>query len=99
MTEADLVNDHDFLTYAIGKAALYGIYDEKENHGFVSIGMFLKEGNTRCSSFLLVQSIGISIIFFLMKKFFYDCTGHSRNDFVTHSSDVINCYSLIEPQR
>ena len=48
--EADLVNDHDFLSYAIGKAALYGIYDEKENSGFVSIGMFLKEGNSLTSS-------------------------------------------------
>lgn len=44
--EADLTNDHDFLTYAIGKAALYGIYDEQENNGFVSIGMFLKEGKS-----------------------------------------------------
>lgn len=46
----DLTNDHDFLTYAIGKAALYGIYDEKENKGFVSIGMFLKEGKSFTSS-------------------------------------------------
>jgi len=48
--EADLTNDHDFLTYAIGKAALYGIYDEKENSGFVSIGMFLREGKSLSSS-------------------------------------------------
>lgn len=48
--EADLTNDHDFLTYALGKAALYGIYDEKKNRGFVSIGMFLKEGNRLSSS-------------------------------------------------
>jgi len=48
--ESDLTNDHDFLTYAIGKAALYGIYDEKENHGFISIGMFLKEGKSFTSS-------------------------------------------------
>jgi hypothetical protein len=48
--EADLTNDHDFLSYAIGKAALYGIYDEKENSGFVSIGMFLKEGKSLTSS-------------------------------------------------
>lgn len=48
--EADLTNDHDFLAYAIGKAALYGIYDEKKNTGFVSIGMFLKEGNNFTSS-------------------------------------------------
>jgi len=44
--QADLTNDHDFLTYAEGKAALYGVYDQKENKGFVSIGMFLKEGKT-----------------------------------------------------
>jgi len=43
--EADLVNDHDFLTYAKGKAALYGVYDQQKNRGFVSIGMFLREGN------------------------------------------------------
>jgi hypothetical protein len=48
--ERDPTNDHDFLTYAIGKAALYGIYDEKENHGFVSIGMLLKEGKSFTSS-------------------------------------------------
>lgn len=42
----DLTNDHDFLTYAIGKAALYGVFDDKENSGFVSIGMFLKEGKS-----------------------------------------------------
>ncbi len=48
--EADLTNDHDFLSYAIGKAALYGVYDEQENHGFVSIGMFLKAGKRLTSS-------------------------------------------------
>ena len=47
---ADLTNDHDFLTYAIGKAALYGIFDEKQNNAFVSIGMFLKEGKSFTSS-------------------------------------------------
>ncbi len=41
--EADLTNDHDFLTYASGKAALYGVYDQQKNKGFVSIGMFLKK--------------------------------------------------------
>ncbi len=40
---ADLVYDHDFLTYCIGKAALYGIYDLSKNDGFVVIGKFLKE--------------------------------------------------------
>jgi hypothetical protein len=48
--EADLTNDHDFLSYAIGKAALYGIYDPLKNRGFVSIGMFLREGKTFSSS-------------------------------------------------
>lgn len=44
--EADLTNDHDFLTYAAGIAALYGVYDQQKNKGFVSIGMFIKEGKT-----------------------------------------------------
>lgn len=48
--EADLVNDHDFLTYALGKAALYGVYDDVKNIGYVSVGMFLKEGSTISSS-------------------------------------------------
>ena len=48
--EADLTNDPDFLTYAIGKAVLYGVYDEKGNNGFVSIGMFLKQGKSFTSS-------------------------------------------------
>ncbi len=43
--ELDLTNDHDFLTYALGIAAPYGIYDQQKNKGFVSIGMFLKEKN------------------------------------------------------
>jgi len=43
---ADLVNDHDFLTHALGKAALYGVYNQPHNRAFVSIGMFLKENNT-----------------------------------------------------
>ena len=34
----DLVNDHDFITYAIGKALLYGILDESRKEGFVYIG-------------------------------------------------------------
>jgi len=48
--ESDLVNDHDFLTYALGKAALYGVYDDVKNVGYVSVGMFLKEGSTISSS-------------------------------------------------
>lgn len=43
---ADLVNDHDFLTYCIGKAALYGIYDLFNNDGFVVVGQFMKEEKT-----------------------------------------------------
>lgn len=42
--EADLVNDHDFLNYGLGKAALYGVYDMRQNTGFVSIGKFVTEG-------------------------------------------------------
>jgi len=48
--ESDLTNDHDFSTYALGKAALYGIYDSSKNTGFVSVGMFLKEGKSFSSS-------------------------------------------------
>jgi hypothetical protein len=48
--QADLTNDHDFLTYAEGKAALYGVYDQKENIGFVSIGMFIKTGKSILSA-------------------------------------------------
>ena len=47
---ADLVYDHDFLTYCIGKAALYGIYDLFRNDGFVVIGQFFKKEKN--SSFL-----------------------------------------------
>ncbi|MGD9201314.1 MAG: ISAzo13 family transposase [Chitinispirillia bacterium] len=47
---ADLTNDHDFLSYALGKAALYGVYDQRNNRAFVSIGMFLKDGNKLTSS-------------------------------------------------
>ena len=43
---ADLTNDHDYLSYALGKAAIYGIYDIIQNKGFVSIGMFLRKGTT-----------------------------------------------------
>ncbi len=43
--EANLANDHDFLTYAIGKAVLYGVYDQHKNKGYVSIEKFLKKGN------------------------------------------------------
>ncbi len=43
---ADLTNDHDFLTYGLGKAALYGVYNPLHNKAFVSIGMFVKEKNT-----------------------------------------------------
>jgi hypothetical protein len=43
---ADLTNDHDFLSYGLGKAALYGVYNPLHNKAFVSIGMFVKENNT-----------------------------------------------------
>jgi hypothetical protein len=36
--QADLVNDHDFLSYALGKAAPYGIYDIINNNGHVYVG-------------------------------------------------------------
>lgn len=46
----DLTNDHDYLTYALGKAALYGVFDSARNRAFVSIGQFLREGNKLTSS-------------------------------------------------
>lgn len=33
------VKDHDFPSDAIGKATPYGIYDVRQNHGFVSLGV------------------------------------------------------------
>ena len=36
--EADLVNDHDFANYAVGKASPYGLYDQARNEGFVYVG-------------------------------------------------------------
>ncbi|MEA1973468.1 MAG: ISAzo13 family transposase [Candidatus Cloacimonadota bacterium] len=41
--KADLVNDHDFISYCDGKAAPYGIYDCQKNEGFVAVGEFMKE--------------------------------------------------------
>jgi Rhodopirellula transposase DDE domain len=36
--EAHRVNDHDFLTDAVGMAISYGIYDTESNKGFVAVG-------------------------------------------------------------
>lgn len=47
---ADLTNDHDFLTYALGKAALYGIYNEQLNEGSVYVGQQLWDGRSFTSS-------------------------------------------------
>ena len=38
---ADLVNDHDFVSYAVGKASPYGLYDVVRNEGFVYIAQAL----------------------------------------------------------
>jgi hypothetical protein len=38
---ADLVNDHDFAQYALGKTFPYGIYDEARNEGVVYVGQSL----------------------------------------------------------
>jgi len=46
----DLTNDHDYLTYALGKAALYGVFDLANNRAFVSIGQFLRDGSRLTSS-------------------------------------------------
>jgi hypothetical protein len=39
--KADLVNDHDFANYAVGKASPYGLYDVVRNEGFVYVGQAL----------------------------------------------------------
>lgn len=39
--EADLVNDHDFANYGVGRASPYGTYDEVRNEGFVYVGQAL----------------------------------------------------------
>jgi len=39
--DADLVNDHDFMNYAVGKASLYSLYDVVRNEGFVYVGQSL----------------------------------------------------------
>jgi len=49
--EADLVNDHDFANYAVGKASPYGLYDEARNEGSVYVGQALWDrGNKRFTS-------------------------------------------------
>lgn len=39
--EPDLVNDHDFNKYAIGKMILYGLFDEQRYEGFAYVGQAL----------------------------------------------------------
>ncbi len=46
----DLTNDHDFQSYALGQAALYGVYETARNKGYVGIGKFLRQGKTFMSS-------------------------------------------------
>ena len=36
--EAEVVNDHDFASQALGKAVPYGIYDVNHNRGYVYVG-------------------------------------------------------------
>ena len=47
---ADLVNDHDFLSYCIAKGMPYGIYDVIYNDGFVVLGESVRDKKT--NSFL-----------------------------------------------
>ena len=44
---ADLVNDHDFAQYALGKVFPYGIYDEARNEGVVYVGQSLWDRKER----------------------------------------------------
>ncbi|KHD07806.1 hypothetical protein PN36_20845 [Candidatus Thiomargarita nelsonii] len=39
--EADLTNDHYFITYAKGKAFIYGLFDSQRLEGFVYVGQSL----------------------------------------------------------
>ncbi len=49
--EADLVNDHDFANYAVGKVSPYGLYDQARNEGFVYVGQaFWDRKNRRFTS-------------------------------------------------
>ncbi len=48
--EVDLVNDHDFTSYAVGKAIPFGIYDESFNMGTVYVGQQLWNGKRLISS-------------------------------------------------
>ncbi len=45
---SDLVNDHDFAQYAIGKAFPYGIFDEQRHEGFVYVGQSLWNREEKC---------------------------------------------------
>ena len=45
---SDLVNDHDFAQYAIGKAFPYGIFDEHRHEGFVYVGQSLWNQEEKC---------------------------------------------------
>ena len=45
---SDLVNDHDFAQYAIGKAFPYGIFDEHRHEGFVYVGQSLWNREEKC---------------------------------------------------
>lgn len=44
---ADLVNDHDFCSYAIGKAFPYGLFDDVRLEGFVYLGQSLWDGERK----------------------------------------------------
>ena len=46
--DSDLVNDHDFAQYAIGKAFPYGIFDEHRHEGFVYVGQSLWSREEKC---------------------------------------------------
>lgn len=39
--EADLTNDHDFASYAIGKSFPYGLFDDHRYEGFIYVGQAL----------------------------------------------------------
>lgn len=59
----DLVNDHDFITYAIGKVFPFGLFDTNRNEGYVYVGKSLWNSETKCFSSSETPSFAAENIF------------------------------------
>ncbi|MCP4552034.1 MAG: ISAzo13 family transposase [Bacteroidetes bacterium] len=46
----DIVNDHDFITYAIGKAFPFGLFDTNRYEGYVYVGQSFWNSERKCFS-------------------------------------------------